>query len=111
MQTMTKTMNPKELAAAFGLEGTAGAKLTRSFLRSKFSGLAAEAPGKGGRWSIPATAKDLKALKAKFAKFEAHRAEEIAARNALKGTETPEDEAPAPEVTDNAPEGDEVTED
>jgi hypothetical protein len=103
---MPKTMTPKELAPELG----ADAKLTRSFLRSRFSGISDLAPGKGGRWAIPATAKDLKALKAKFAKFEANRAEEIAARNAAKGDETPED---APEVTDNegdAPEGDEVTE-
>lgn len=96
---MTKTLNPKELA----VELDSDAKRVRKFLRSKDSGLAAEAPGKGGRWAIEA--RKVKGLKAKFARWdEADRkatADAKAARNAAATTETPED----------APEGDEVTQD
>lgn len=107
-ETMTKTMTPKELAAELDTD----AKLLRSFLRSNASGVNDLAPGKGGRWAIPAAAKNLRDLRKKFAAWEIARAKEIeAARNARKDAEGDADDAPSPEDTPNAPEGDEVTED
>lgn len=84
---MANTLTPKELA----VELDTNAKLVRSFLRSKDSGLAADAPGKGGRWAIDA--RKVKGLKGKFTKWEAKRAEEIAAAKAknTEDAETPED--------------------
>jgi len=93
---MPNTITPKELAKALDTN----AKLVRSFLRSKDSGLAAEAPGKGGRWAIDA--RKVKGLKGKFAKWEAKRAEEIAAaRKAREDTDTPEDDTPSTEDAPN----------
>lgn len=61
---MTKTLTPKELAQVLGTDG----KTARRFLRSDASGVADQAPGKGGRWAIEAT--KVRSLKAKFPKWE-----------------------------------------
>lgn len=89
---MARTLTPKELA----IELDADAKTTRKFLRSRSSGLAADAPGKGGRWAIDA--RKVKGLRTKFAKWDA-------ARRDAEGKVTTDD----PEVTpdaDDAPNAD-----
>lgn len=93
---MTKTLNPKELAIALDSD----ARTVRKFLRSNESGIAGNAPGKGGRWAIEA--KLVRSLKGKFAKWDAaQRAEREAARNA----------AATVEVTDDAPKSNDTPDD
>lgn len=96
---MTKTLNPKELAVELDTD----AKTVRKFLRSKASGLAAEAPGKGGRWAIES--KKVRSLKSKFGKWADDQAKEMEAIKALRNA------AAADEVPEDATEGDEVPQD
>lgn len=88
---MARTLTPKELA----IELDADAKTVRKFLRSRSSGLAADAPGKGGRWAIEA--KKVRSLRTKFAKWDA-------ARRDAEGKVTTDD----PEVIDDAPSTDDA---
>lgn len=78
-------MTPKELALALDTTD----REVRKFLRSRHSGIAADAPGKGGRWAIDA--RKVKGLKGKFAKWD------IARRDA-EGKVTTDD--PTPDATD-----------
>lgn len=93
---MATTLTPKELAKQLDTDP----KRARKFLRSKDSGLAAEAPGKGGRWAIDA--RKVKGLKSKFVKWDAaDRAAAEAARNARNAAVTTPDEPEAPETTED----------
>ena len=88
---MVKTLTPKELAQELDTD----AKTCRKFLRSKASGLAADAPGKGGRWAIEA--RKVRSLRTKFTKWVEL---EVAARDAArvaKETEV-EDDAPGTDL-------------
>lgn len=88
---MARTLTPKELANELDTD----AKTVRKFLRSRSSGLAADAPGKGGRWAIEA--KKVRSLRTKFAKWDA-------ARRDAEGKVTTDD----PEVIDDAPSTDDA---
>lgn len=61
---MVKTLTPKEVAQALDTD----AKTVRKFLRSRSSGIADQAPGKGGRWAIEA--KKVRSLKSRFSKWD-----------------------------------------
>ncbi|MGH9904835.1 MAG: hypothetical protein ACRD8U_04520 [Pyrinomonadaceae bacterium] len=89
------TLTPKELAKELDTDP----RTVRKFLRSKASGLNADAPGKGGRWAIES--KKVRGLKGKFSKWMEL---EVLARNAAKA-------AADTEVIDDAPEVEEITED
>ena len=95
---MTRTLTPKELAAALNEADDIDTndKEVRKFLRSRSSGLAADAPGKGGRWSIEA--KKVRSLRTKFAKWDALRRD-------AEGKVTTDDPTPdaddAPDSTDD----------
>lgn len=95
---MARTLTPKELTAAFNeVEGISTTdKEVRKFLRSRSSGLAADAPGKGGRWAIEA--KKVRSLRTKFAKWDAAR------RDAEGKVTTDDPEVEVDEVT--APDAD-----
>lgn len=106
-----KTVTPKEIAHEWGISP----KTLRKFLRQDKgeNGLASLAPGKGGRWALPAGR--VKTARKRFDLWKAEearkRAEALATRNA---TEAPEgddevEETESPE-TEEALEGDEVTE-
>lgn len=93
-ESIMATLTPKELAKELDTD----ARTVRKFLRSKASGLSADAPGKGGRWAIEA--KKVRGLRSKFAKWlEA----EIAARQAAKDAANleVEDATDDTEITDD----------
>jgi hypothetical protein len=88
-------ITPKVLAERLETD----AKTVRKFLRSDASGVAADAPGKGGRWSIDSG--QVRTMRKAFAKWNADRLAAIAdakakaaedARNASNATENDEDE-------------------
>lgn len=88
-------ITPKELAKRLETD----AKTVRKFLRSDASGVAADAPGKGGRWSIDSS--NVRSMRKAFGKWNADRLAAIAdakakaaedARNAAATTEDDEDE-------------------
>lgn len=78
-------MTPKEVAQALDTDP----KTLRKFLRSRSSGIAADAPGKGGRWAIEA--KKVRSLRTKFAKWDL-------ARRDAEGKVTTDD--PTPDADD-----------
>lgn len=78
MSTKTAPLTPAQLADELGTD----ARTARKFLRSITP--RDEQPGKGSRWSIPGTAASLKAMRTKFAKFEAAQAEAKAKRDEAK---------------------------
>lgn len=91
----TKTLTPKEIALDWGTSG----KTLRKFLRQDEK-VKALAPGKGGRWAIPANS--LKGLKTRFIAWKAAQAAEAAKRreeaekansdNATEEVEVPEED-------------------
>lgn len=87
MDMTTKTVTPKEIALEWGTTG----KTLRKFLRQdeKVKSLA---PGKGGRWAIPATS--LKSLKTRFTSWKVAQALEAQKRREeaekAESLETPE---------------------
>lgn len=114
---MAKTLTPKEIALELGTSG----KTLRKFLRQDEK-LGSLAPGKGGRWAIPATS--VKSMQKRFDAWKQAQAEEAAKRreeaasaenadddaNEEEGVE--ETESTESPVEDEAPEGDdEVNED
>lgn len=101
MQIMT---TPKELAVKFDTD----AKTLRKFLRSDASGVADQAPGKGGRWALEGNA--MRGMKSRFNKWDAARREEIA-RKAQERAEAARNAADAPETTDDEVEDIETLED
>lgn len=78
---MAKTLTPKEIAAEFGTSP----KKARKFLRSDASGIADIAPGKGGRWAIPANR--VKTLQKRFDAWK-----QVESDNAPEGDASPEGE-------------------
>lgn len=95
----TKTLTPKEIALEFSTTG----KTLRKFLRSTDSGISDLAPGKGGRWAIPATR--VKTLQKRFDAWKVAQAEEAAKRrDALASAESDADE----EIADDDATGEEV---
>lgn len=87
---MTKTMTPAEVASEFGTDG----RTVRKFLRSVVA--KADQPGKGSRWSIPATKTDLTKLRKAFDAWEAAAKQKAADKaEAAAEVETPEIEEPA----------------
>lgn len=94
------TITPKELANRLETD----AKTVRKFLRSDASGVSADAPGKGGRWSIDSA--NVRSMRKAFGKWNADRLAAIAAartaraeaaRDAAEAAEGDEDEV---ELTD-----------
>jgi hypothetical protein len=68
------TMTPTEFASVVGSDG----KTVRKFLRSITPREAQ--PGKGSRWALPATKRDVTKLQKQFNEWSAKQAEERAAR-------------------------------
>lgn len=74
MMNMTKIMTPAEFAVEVDSDG----RTVRKFLRSITP--KDEQPGKGSRWSLPGTAKDVNRLKKQFADWNAKMLAEKAER-------------------------------
>lgn len=71
---MTAVMTPAEFAVEVDSDG----RTVRKFLRSITP--KDEQPGKGSRWSLPATKRDVTRLKKQFAEWSAKQAEAAAQR-------------------------------
>lgn len=71
---MTAVMTPAEFAVEVDSDG----RTVRKFLRSITP--REEQPGKGSRWSLPATKRDITRLKKQFAEWSAKQAEDAAKR-------------------------------
>ncbi len=84
---MSKTLTPAEFAAEVGSDG----RTVRKFLRAVNPPEAH--PGKGARWSLPGTAREVTKLKKQFGEWTNSQAEAKAARDAKAA----EDAADAPE--------------
>jgi hypothetical protein len=80
MIIMTAVMTPAEFAVEVDSDG----RTVRKFLRSITP--RDEQPGKGSRWSLPATKRDITRLKKQFAEWTAKQAE-AAAERAAKAAE------------------------
>jgi hypothetical protein len=98
---MATTSTPKEVAQEFGTD----AKTLRKFLRSITP--IEDRPGKGGRWSLPATKKQLTTLRKRFDEWETARALAAAEAKAqaeadaeVEGDDADEVEVDANEVAD-----------
>jgi hypothetical protein len=79
--TATATMTPAELAPVLGTDS----KTLRKFLRSCTP--KEDQPGKGGRWSISATKKDITSMKKRFNEWNAAEQKARAERAAAKAAE------------------------
>lgn len=75
---MSKVMTPAE----FALEVESDGKTVRKFLRSITP--KDEQPGKGSRWSLPGTAREVQKLKKQFSEWNAAQLEDRAKRAAEK---------------------------
>lgn len=92
---MAQTMTPAEFASEVNSDG----RTVRKFLRSITP--KDEQPGKGSRWELPATKRDLAKLTKGFRDWSAKQAEEKAARAqkaAEEAASQAEDETPEDEV-------------
>lgn len=83
---MTATMTPAEFAVEVESDG----RTVRKFLRSITP--KDEQPGKGARWALPGTKRDVARLKKQFSEWSAKQAEEAAKRQAATEETEPIDE-------------------
>jgi len=108
MLMTARTLTPKEIALDWGTTG----KTLRKFLRQDkgAKGLASLAPGKGGRWAIPATS--LKSAQKRFVAWKAAQALEAQKRReeaaSVDSVEVPDEDEVTEEV--ETPESDEQDE-
>jgi len=86
MIDMSKVVTPAELAEKFETDG----RTVRKFLRSITP--RDEQPGKGGRWSIDGTAKNVNKLRKQFSDWHQKQLEERAERAAKAAAEAAESE-------------------
>lgn len=94
------TMTPTEFAAEVNSDG----RTVRKFLRSITP--KDEQPGKGSRWALPGTKRDITKLRKQFNEWSAKQAQEAADRAAKKAQEATD----AVEVEDEGPTDDELAE-
>lgn len=91
-----------------GDDGKASTRTLRKFLRddttAKGGTIGIDTPGKGGRYSLDLTKRDITAIKKRFAAWLIAQEEAKAARAAAIAA--PKDETPIEDNTDDAPEGD-----
>jgi len=78
---MSSTITPTEFAATVGSDG----KTVRKFLRSVTP--REEQPGKGARWALPATKRDLASLTKKYNEWSAKQEADRATRAQAKADE------------------------
>lgn len=74
MMKMSKTMTPAEFATEVNSDGRTVRKFLRSITPKESQ------PGKGSRWELPGTKREVTTLKNKFNSWAATQAEEKAAR-------------------------------
>lgn len=89
---MSKVITPTELAEKFGSDGRTVRKFMRSITPRD------EQPGKGGRWSIEGTAKNVNKLQKQFNDWHQKQLEEAAARAASRAAEAAETDEVEDEV-------------
>ena len=82
---MSKTLTPAEFATEVGTDG----RTVRKFLRATMP--KESHPGKGARWALPGTAREVTKLKKQFGEWTNSQAEAKAARDA-KAAEAKNDE-------------------
>lgn len=87
------TITPAEFAAEVGSDG----RTVRKFLRSTTP--REEHPGKGSRWALPGTKRDINRMKKQFNEWHAAQLEERAAR-AVKAAEDAAAEVEVEEIED-----------
>lgn len=91
---MTATITPAEFAVEVESDGRTVRKFLRSITPKE------EQPGKGSRWALPGTKRDVARLKKQFAEWTARQAEEAEKRRAAQA----ESDETTDEVTDPADE-------